>query len=240
MSGVLCGRSVQEYFSPGLAPAVPCAGWSPTFSRGGVSCGRAWDACAGESARDSALQCFPQTKPRPQGTAPALGPEEDTGSACAAFPYPTRGGSSPSCPLVPGRQSQRHPLMKISWVHKAHREIVCSAGEGNVGHCLISSRDECWEKHKGCCSQICAKAPHRSDGTVLSCAAVCTVVGLWCCVMDVQKIPVSWLFPKTLYCCIWQGGICGARILDGQISCWQYTARTYVATSFKFPLISCQ
>ena len=111
--------------------------------------------------------------------------------------------------------------MKISWVHKAHREIVCSAGEGNVGHCLISSRDECWEKHKGCCSQICAKAPHRSDGTVLSCAAVCTVVGLWCCVMDVQKIPVSWLFPKTLYCCIWQGGICGARILDGQISCWQ-------------------
>ncbi|XP_046799164.1 uncharacterized protein LOC121113300 isoform X2 [Gallus gallus] len=51
------------------------------------------------------------------------------------------------------------------------------------------ARDECWEKHKGCCSQICAKAPHRSDGTVLSCAAVCTVVGLWCCVMDVQKIP---------------------------------------------------
>ena len=24
--------------------------------------------------------------------------------------------------------------MKISWVHKAHREIVCSAGEGNMGH----------------------------------------------------------------------------------------------------------
>ena len=24
--------------------------------------------------------------------------------------------------------------MKISWVHKAHREIVCSAGEGHMGH----------------------------------------------------------------------------------------------------------
>ena len=193
----------------------------------------------GESVRASALQCSPQTKPRPQGRAPALSPEEYVGSAGAASPYPTRSGSNPFCRLVLRHQRQRYPLMKISWVHKAHREIVCSAGEGNVGHCLISSRDECWEKHKGCCSQICAKAPHRSDGTVLSCAAVCTVVGLWCCVMDVQKIPVSWLFPKTLYCCIWQGGICGARILDGQISCWQYTARTYVAKSFKFPLISC-
>ena len=88
----------------------------------------------GESVRASALQCSPQTKPRPQGRAPALSPEEYVGSAGAASPYPTRSGSNPFCRLVLRHQRQRYPLMKISWVHKAHREIVCSAGEGHMGH----------------------------------------------------------------------------------------------------------
>ena len=78
----------------------------------------------GESVRASALQCSPQTKPRPQGRAPALSPEEYVGSAGAASPYPTRSGSNPFCRLVLRHQRQRYPLMKISWVHKAHREIV--------------------------------------------------------------------------------------------------------------------
>ena len=51
MSGVLCGRSVQEYFSPGLAAAVPCAGSRLTFSLGGVlrkSSGHVrWGKCEG-------------------------------------------------------------------------------------------------------------------------------------------------------------------------------------------------
>lgn len=36
MSRALCGRSLRECFSAGLAPAVPRAGWQPTFSLGDV------------------------------------------------------------------------------------------------------------------------------------------------------------------------------------------------------------
>ena len=74
MSMALCGRSLQECFSAGLAPAVPCAGWRPTFSLGDVlaeSSGHVcWGKCEGFC---SAL--LPTDKAQTPGQSPALSPE---------------------------------------------------------------------------------------------------------------------------------------------------------------------
>jgi len=124
---------------------------------------------------------------------------------------------------------------KIPWVREAHSEMICSAGDGNMQHYLISFRGGCWEKHKGCASGVSAGALHPSDHSACNCAAVWAGDDLYCCVVDVAQISVSCLFPKTLNCCIWQGGTCGAGILGGQVSCWQHAARMNVAVSFKCP-----
>ncbi|XP_046788132.1 uncharacterized protein LOC124417033 isoform X1 [Gallus gallus] len=81
------------------------------------------------------------------------------------------------------QQSEQDALQEGQPSHTA------SLGQRNAGSANnCHARDECRDEHKGCCWQICAKAPHRSDGTVLSCAAVCAGAGLWCCDMDVPKI----------------------------------------------------
>lgn len=48
MSLALCGRSLQECFSAGLAPAVPCAGWRLTFSLGDVLAESSGHVCWGK------------------------------------------------------------------------------------------------------------------------------------------------------------------------------------------------
>lgn len=128
--------------------------------------------------------------------------------ACVMLLTSRRSQFPEGCELCPfGKAAPEGDEVKVTW------DVV------------ISSRDECREKHTGCCWQMCAEAPRGSDGTVLSCAAVCAGAGLRCCVMDVEGMSVSCLFPPST---------CGAGVLGSQISCWQYTVRICVARSSKF------
>ena len=100
--------------------------------------------------------------------------------ACVMLLTSRRSQFPEGCELCPfGKAAPEGDEVKVTW------DVV------------ISSRDECREKHTGCCWQMCAEAPRGSDGTVLSCAAVCAGAGLRCCVMDVEGMSVSCLFPPS-------------------------------------------
>lgn len=82
-------------------------------------------------------------------------------------------------------------IKETSWVHEAHCEIICSADDSNLWHCLGSSRGGCWENHNGRCWRRAAKTPHPSDCCGLRCAAVRADAGLCSYAVDVEKISVS-------------------------------------------------